>query len=157
MKLPLTTMGLQKLIVLSSQKKLEPVSISELCWVIRPYIAVHRVYITKTALALPKQAPFARHLYTMDTKEEQAARPNICLDFSEVVAFEEDRGTLLILLKTGCICLLAESGPYRRFIPIYTAEEYANSCKLCRWGLFLLGNLRLFQWRLKESIQRMIL
>lgn len=136
MELPLSITALQSLFVLHFLKKLEPASITELCWQMRPYIVLHQVRLTDSAFQFSS---------------------GLSIDYSDVIAFAVKQGTLKILCGNGCLYLLSGSCSKHIGVQICSPELYKESGKMQSAKDNLKGSIRLSWWYIKESMSKKLL
>lgn len=143
-------MTLRKKIVLSFLNKMEPIYASDLCWQLRPFIPLHQIRITDTALIFPETRSLIINLKETYPELDKEPAPRNIIRFDEVIGYREKDGCMEIFLKTGYVHILSAIFPDRKYINVYPEKIYPNAS---RFRLFMWkwrGNLELFWWKIKE-------
>ena len=136
MELPLSVNGLQKLFVRYFRKNLDPVSITELCWQVRSYVVLHQIKLTESSFLF--------------------SSGNL-INFSDVIAFSRQRGILMIVLKSGVICLFSGDSPMRQCVQVCNPDLYVQTGQMLPKGRSVFKNLQLLRWKIKECTSKEIL
>lgn len=136
MELPLSVSGLQKIYVRYFRENLAPVSITELCWQVRSYVVLHHIKLTDSSFLFSSGS---------------------LINFSDVIAFSKQHGILMIVLKTGVICLFSGDSSLHQCVQVCNPELYAQTGRMLPKGRSIIGNLQLLRWKIKEYTTKEIL
>lgn len=136
MELPLSVNGLQKIYVRYFGQNLDPVNITELCWQVRSYVVLHHIKLTESSFLF--------------------SSGNV-INFSDVIAFSKQRGILMIVLKTGFICLFSGDSSKKQCVQVCNPDLYTQTGHMLPKGRGIIGNLQLFRWKIKEYTAKEIL
>lgn len=148
---------LKRKVTQSLLNRLEPVRVSELCWYIRPYVALHRIDVTDSALVFPEIRRLVLSLTETIPKLADYPSPRNTILFDDVVGFSEKSGNLEIFLKSGFVYILSACSNDRKIINLFPEKMYPNAGKLRLFWWNCLGNLELFGWKMKEYFRRTVL
>lgn len=148
---------LRRRVMLSFLNQLEPVRVSELCWYIRPYVALHRISLTDSAIVFPEIRPLVVSLTRSIPKLADYPSPRNTIFFDDVVGFIEKNGNLEIFVKSGFVYILSACSNDRKVINLFPEKTYPHAGKLRVFWWKCLGNLELFEWKVKEYFRRAVL
>lgn len=136
MELPLSVNGLQKIYVRYFRKNLDPVSITELCWQMRPFVVLHHFKLTESSFLFSSGS---------------------LIRFSDVITFSKQHGIFMIVLKTGIVCLFSGDSSMQQCVQVCNPDLYAQTGHMLPRGRSIILNLQLLRWKIKECTAKEIL